>query len=62
MDDAPGDIPASCDSVTEGINGEAGFHPVSNGISNNAPGEHVFDCAEVKLPFPGSMFCDVHQP
>ena len=46
---------ASCNCGVEGSKGEGGLHPVSHGIAHDAVGPHVFDGAEVELPFSGRV-------
>ena len=41
VNNAPTDIAAPGDSVIEGVNSEAGFHSVGDGVSDDAPGGHV---------------------
>jgi len=41
VNNAPTDIAAPGDRVIEGVNSEAGFHSVGDGVSDDAPGGHV---------------------
>ena len=42
VNNASTDIAAPGDRVIEGVNSEAGFHSVGDGVSDDAPGGHVF--------------------
>jgi hypothetical protein len=52
LDNTSGDITPPGGGIIDSVNGDSSFHPVGDGIPNNAPGEHVFHRAEVKLSFP----------
>jgi hypothetical protein len=62
VNDASGDVAAPGGGIIYCINRDSGFHPLRHRIPDNAFIPDILDSTQVKLPFPGSMFCDVHQP
>jgi hypothetical protein len=62
MDQATSDVIAPGNGAGQGVDREAGFHPVADGVAGDSAGVHVLDGAEVGLSLAGGVFGDVGQP
>ena len=62
VQDAPVDVFTPGHGVVQGGHGQAGLHPLVDGVAHDPVAEDVLDRAEVQLPFTGGVVGDVREP